>query len=192
MRRLLQRTAHEIRHEIERDEVQHDRADDFEHVKARSQHRGDRRPRRSGDDAARPARSGAARPPAAHACASAIADCRRRADEELTFGADVEDAGAKRDRDRESGENQRRRADERAGAERVPRAERAARTARASASADRRQRDATRARLRSRSRRADESIAMPNAGPSASTGKTHFHPTTIDEWRIHEQRATPS
>ena len=34
VRRFLQRAAHEIRHEIRRNEVQHDRADHFEHVKA--------------------------------------------------------------------------------------------------------------------------------------------------------------
>ena len=50
---------------------------------------------------------------------------RNRTDQELSFGADVEDAGAKRHRDGESGENQRCGANESAGTKRIPGAERA-------------------------------------------------------------------
>ena len=51
----------------------------------------------------------------------------RRANEELSFGSDVEHAGAKRDCHGKSGENERRGANQRPGPERVPRSERSVR-----------------------------------------------------------------
>jgi hypothetical protein len=41
----LKRAAHQKGDEMHRDEIQHDRADDFEHVESNAQHPGDHRPR---------------------------------------------------------------------------------------------------------------------------------------------------
>ena len=45
--RLLKRAAHEIRHHMKRDEVEHDRADHFQHAVARPQKSSDASPYRA-------------------------------------------------------------------------------------------------------------------------------------------------
>jgi hypothetical protein len=102
-RRLLHRTTNQIRDEIRRDEVEKNRADHLEHLKAQPKDRGDPRPTRAGDSAAEQ-RAGndhdcwKARKTKCHGCSGG------RADQELAFSADVEHTGAKRDRDREPGD----------------------------------------------------------------------------------------
>ena len=108
----------EVADQRDRDEVHHDRVDDFVRAEARLQHAGNARPRsRRHGDAAQRQRTACRRQSehrhgrqTLHATPPIDPDPRRRerGDVELPFRADVQQAAAKRHGHREPGEDQRR------------------------------------------------------------------------------------
>ena len=107
--RILPGAVEQRHHGIEDDEIEHQRGDHLVHLEADPQHRRHRRRRgpgkRAGED------HGRDQGPAGQALAGADEGCGHGAGEQLAFGADVPEPGAKGDRDREPGEHQRRRLD---------------------------------------------------------------------------------
>ena len=190
------RTRYDTRYS--RDEVQHDRADHFEHVKAQcaapprcqptARRRSTPRRERAGQRAA--ARARRTRSATAVAAAAPTRNCPSAP----MLKTPARNAMC----DREPGEDQRRRAHQRARAERVPRSERSANSAAARAHVEavaassatmpstsatiERDRDGAadsfHAGATASKRTSWRIAAMPTPDRCASTGNTHFQPTT--------------
>ena len=97
----------------DRDPVEHDRRDHLVGADGRLQEAGDARPRARRRARPRRPRGGCAGPSSCPANDEPIQTAKHRADDVLALAADVEQAAAERERDREAGEDQRRREDQR-------------------------------------------------------------------------------
>ena len=115
---------HEVRDEVRGHEVQHDRADDLEHTEPGPQYCGDSRPR--GTRQQRRAERERDRRRSRRWSMQTDQCCGDCAQEELSFCPEVEYAGAKRERERDTENRERNRAHHRTREERAARAEGAA------------------------------------------------------------------
>ena len=102
--RLLERAVHAPAEQMDRDEVQEDRRQHFRCIAPDAEERRDRRPECAGEE-----RSDQCGRDSVRRCD----ERRERAGDELSFAADIPDAGAERDDDRESRQQQRDRLQER-------------------------------------------------------------------------------
>ena len=112
--RFLEGSPHGPRHQVERDEVEHERGDHLAHTQTGAQERRQRRPERPTE------RRGAERerevdPSGQPGGREADRGAEQRARVELPLGADVPDARAERERDRKPREDERHGAHERDG-----------------------------------------------------------------------------